>query len=191
MLPEDFLFRLSVEQYHEMIRAGILKSGDPVELIEGYLVFKMTKNPAHRVATRLTSDALRRLLPAGWFVDTQEPVTTEISEPEPDVTVVRGQPRDYVQAHPGPREIAIAIEVADTSLAWYRGGKRLAYARAGIAAYWIVNIPDGQIEVYTQPTGPADVPTYLVERTYRPEEQVPVIIEGRDIGTIAVRDLLP
>src|SRR6516162_702549 len=84
-LPGELLFRLSVDQYHEMIQAGILRSGDPVELIDGYLVLKMTKNPARRIALGSTRDQLLKLIPPGWFVDTQEPVTTEISEPEPDV----------------------------------------------------------------------------------------------------------
>jgi hypothetical protein len=78
-LPADLLFRLSVAQHHEMIQAGILRSGDPVELIDGYLVIKMTKNPDHELATRLLLDILTTLLPSGWFPRVQGPVTTELS----------------------------------------------------------------------------------------------------------------
>jgi hypothetical protein len=71
-----------------MIRAGILTDDDPVELLEGWLVPKMPKNPPHRITTRLTREALVGILPTGWYVDTQEPITTADSEPEPDVVVV-------------------------------------------------------------------------------------------------------
>lgn len=115
-VPDDTIWRLTVEQYHRMISAGILTDDDPVELLEGWLVFKMPKNPQHRLATQLTREALTRLIPAGWFVDTQEPITTYDSEPEPDVMIVRGQPRDYANRHPVPAEIALVVEVADATL---------------------------------------------------------------------------
>jgi Uma2 family endonuclease len=191
LVPEGYLFRLSVAQYHEMIRAGIFQDGDPVELVDGYLVLKMTKNPAHCLTVGLTADALNLLVPAGWHVRVQDPVTTEISEPEPDVALVKGQRRDFSGRHPGPGEIVVAIEVADTTLAWDRGRKKSAYARAGIAVYWIVNILESQVEVFTQPTGETDLPTYREERTYKSGMEVPVVIEGREIGLVPVRDLLP
>jgi len=67
-VPTDLLWRLSVDQYHEMIRANIVTEDDPVELLEGWLVIKMGKNPPHPVATQLTREALARLVPAGWHV---------------------------------------------------------------------------------------------------------------------------
>jgi hypothetical protein len=82
-VPGDLIWRLSVGQYHAMIRTGILTPDHPVELLDGWLVLKMPKNPPHRVATRLTCKALERVMPAGWYVDQQEPITTQNSEPEP------------------------------------------------------------------------------------------------------------
>jgi len=67
--PTEPVWRLSVDQYHEMIRAGILMSGDPVELLEGWLIEKMTKNPPHTLATRFIREALERVAPVGWFVN--------------------------------------------------------------------------------------------------------------------------
>src|SRR5438105_6396863 len=98
-VPEDLIWRLTVDQYHQMVARGILTDDDPVELLEGWLVSKMTKNPAHRASTRLTLEALERVLPEGWYADSQEPVTLESSEPEPDVAVVRGSTRDYLDRH--------------------------------------------------------------------------------------------
>jgi hypothetical protein len=94
------LFRISVPMYHRMIEAGILGPDDRVELLEGLLVKKLSKNPPHRVAKRLLQRALSAVLPAGWFDDEQEPVTTDDSEPEPDLSILRGDPRDYLRGHP-------------------------------------------------------------------------------------------
>src|SRR5437764_4239507 len=94
-VPDEPVWTLSVDQYHDMIRIGILTDNDPVELLEGVLIPKMPKNPAHALAKRLLRRALERLLPGGWFVDEQEPVTTTDSEPEPDIAVIRGDVRDY------------------------------------------------------------------------------------------------
>jgi hypothetical protein len=102
-VPTEPIFRLSVAQYHQMIGAGILTDDDPVELIDGWLVQKMPKNPPHSLATRKMRAVLGRLVPAGWFVDSQEPITTETSEPEPDVFAARGEPDQYGERHPGPQ----------------------------------------------------------------------------------------
>ena len=86
VVPTDPIWRLSVEQYHQMIASGILTDDDPVELLEGLLVAKMPKNPRHRLSTQLTREAIARLLPIGWYVEDQEPLTILDSEPEPDIT---------------------------------------------------------------------------------------------------------
>ncbi len=190
-VPEVPVRRLSVAEYHQMLQAGILTEDDPVELLEGWLVPKMTKNPPHRAATRLTRVALEAIVPAGWYVDSQEPVTTDDSEPEPDVSVVRGQTRDYLARHPGPADIGLLVEVADESLARDRGVKKRSYARARVANYRIVNLIDRHVEVHTDPTGPADVPDYRQRHVYHENEHVPVVLDGEEIGRIAVRDLLP
>src|SRR5262245_39214068 len=116
VVPTDVIWRFSVDQYHAMIRAGILTEDDPVELLEGWLITKMSKSPKHRVVTQLARETLARVLPSGWYVDAQEPVTTADSEPEPDVAVVRGERRQYLDHHPGPQDVALVVEVADSSL---------------------------------------------------------------------------
>lgn len=88
--PNGIQEPLSVAQYHELIRAGILTEDAPVELLEGRLVTKMPKDPPHRLATGLLREALQKVVPEGWYVDSQEPVTLSDGEPEPDVMVVRG-----------------------------------------------------------------------------------------------------
>lgn len=191
-IPADYTIApLTVEQYHAMARAGILEEGAPIELLEGYLVEKMTKHPPHSVATQLTQDALRRVLPSGWRARAQEPITLVDSEPEPDVAIVRGDARHYLARHPGPTEVALVVEVADSSLTVDRGAKRRIYARAGIPVYWIVNLVDRCVECYADPVGPARNPLYTSTEVYAPGEQLPLVIDGVEVSLIAVDDILP
>jgi len=181
-VPNDFIWRLTTDQYHEMIRAGILTEDDPIELLEGWLVTKMPKIPRHALATGLVSQALEGKVPSGWYVRVQDPVTLEDSEPEPGVMVVRGHVRQYLDRHPGARDVALIVEVADASLKRDRGSKKRLYARAGVPVYWIVNLIDKQIEVYTEPSGTAADPDYRTHQDYGPADEVPLSIEGREIG---------
>lgn len=185
------IFKLSVERYHRMIEFGILGEDDPVELIQGILVTKMSKNTPHSVCTRKIRYRIEPLLPKGWFLDTQEPVTTSDGEPEPDHAAVRGQPDDYLPKHPTAVDVGLLIEVADSSLLIDRTEKKQTYARANFPIYWIANLVDRQIEVYTQPSGPAENSDYAQQQIYRVGDAVPLVIDGTQLGTIPVGDLLP
>ncbi len=187
----DNIWRLSVEQYHAMIQAGILTEDDPVELLEGWLVTKMSKNPKHRIATRLVRKALEKIISLGWYVDSQEPLTTVDSEPQPDGMVVRGETREYPDRHPGPEDVVLVVEVADSSLQRDRSLKKRLYAAGGIPVYWIVNLLANQIGVYTEPSGPAEKPDYQRQEMYGVTNTVLVVIEGQEIGRLAVQELLP
>src|SRR4051812_14098018 len=101
------LYRLSVAQYHAMIDAGILKTGERVELIRGLLVCKMTRNPPHSGANDQTCASLNSLLPAGWFARPQDAIMLPDSEPEPDVAVIRGTRREYMRRHPFPVDLGM------------------------------------------------------------------------------------
>jgi Uma2 family endonuclease len=190
-IPNDLILRLRIEQYHAIIQAGILTDDDSVELLEGWLVFKMPKNPPHRVTTRLVRTALENILPRGWYVDSQEPITLSNSEPEPDIVVVRGDTRQYLDRHPGAEDIALIIEVSDTTLQRDRNVKKRIYARAGISVYWIVNLVEEQVEVYSQPLVEVEQPDYSQRLDFGRSAVIPIIIEGIEIGAIAVDALLP
>jgi Uma2 family endonuclease len=185
------LWRFSVAQYEAMIDAGILTENDPVELLEGWIVKKMPKNPAHIFSTQVLQDIFGKILPEGWFINLQDPITTEGSEPEPDAAILRGQRRDYVARKAVPDDVALVIEVAEATLPQDRTIKKRVYAAAGIPVYWIINLPDKQLEVYTNPSAGADGPDYEERKVYRPSDTVPVVINGRRIATIQVADLLP
>jgi Uma2 family endonuclease len=191
LIPADTIWRLQVPQYHAMIRGGILTDDDPVELLEGWLVTKIPKNPPHRITTQLTREALLRLVPENWYVDDQEPITTKDSEPEPDVVIVQGDRRDYLDRHPYADEVALVVEVADTTLQRDRTSKKRLYARAGVAVYWIINLVDRQIEVYTRPLSKAEVPDYQERQDFRPGDSIPLLIENQEVGTLPLLSLLP
>jgi len=189
-VPTQPIWRLTVTQYHQMICAGILTEDDPVELLEGWLVTKMPKNPPHTVSTQATGDVLARIVSDGWFVNRQEPITTDDSEPEPDVTVVRGDRRNYRERHPGPNDVGLLVEVAAASLERDRGPKKRLYASAGIPIYWIVNLVEHQVEVYADASAAAGEPDYRSRRVYLPDDRVPVILDGCEVGAISAGDIL-
>src|SRR5262245_47769905 len=113
--PDLWLRRFTVDEYHRMLESGVLAGGERSELLEGWIVAKMTRKPPHDTTIELVDEALRGQVPAGWRVRTQSAITTLESEPEPDLAVVRGAIRDHAARHPGPGEIALVIEVADST----------------------------------------------------------------------------
>jgi len=183
--------RFSVDAYHRLIETGILREGEPVELLEGWIVTKMGRNPPHDLAVSLAEYEIDRRLPAAWFRRVQSAVTTAGSEPEPDIAVVRGPRRRYAKQHPTPQDTALGVEVADTSLAHDRGFKASVYAKASIPVYWIINIPESHVEVYTDPTGPGPSPCYRQRQDFRLGTDIPLVLDGQEVGRIPVQDLLP
>jgi Uma2 family endonuclease len=126
----------------------------------------------------------------GWYVNAHEPVTTSDSEPEPDVTVIRGKIRDYSEHQPLAADVALVVEVSDATLQQDRTLKLRLYARAGIPVYWIINLPDRQLEVYSDPGEVEDNATYRQSMIYHPNDTVPVVINRQEIGQLKVNDLL-
>lgn len=183
--------RISVAEYHELIRLNFLTTDDKIELIDGYMVNKMPQNdPHHSTVGRLTED-LVRLVPNGWRVRVQLPITLANSEPEPDGAVVRGDRRTYDQRAPAGSDFGIVVEIAESSLRFDRVIKLPLYAAAGIPVYWIVNLIDSQVEVYTDPDPTADPPAYRTRTDYAPGQDVPLVLDGQAVATIPVADLLP
>lgn len=188
-VPNELLWRLSVDKYHEMIRVGILSENDRVELIEGWLVGKMPNNPAHTFSTERSRETVEYVLPKGYFVNVQQPITTATSEPEPDVAVIRGDREAYLAHHPYPEHIVLVIEVSDSTLNYDRMTKQRIYARAGITLYWIVNVVERQLEVYTNPSSEKGL--YEVRNIYALNEHVPFIVEGREVAQLPVQQFFP
>lgn len=185
------LYRFSVEQYRRMGETGVLTPEDRVELLEGVIVKKMNLNPPHAGCLQVASALILKTLSSEWSLRSQSPVTTTDSEPEPDLAIVRSDDRGYFTRHPSPTDVGLLIEIADSSLARDRGPKAQLYARAEIPTYWVVNLIDRQVEVYTDPTGPGDEPKYAATTICKPGEEVPVVLGGAEVGRLKVDDLLP
>ena len=183
--------RFSVLEYHRLIELAILTENDNLELLEGYLVHKMSRNPPHDAAIQKGNKKWLRLLPPGWDVRVQSAITLTESEPEPDFAIVRGDETTYVARHPGAADVGLVVEVSESTLPGDRDDKGRIYARAGIACYWIVNLVDRQIEVYTSPSGPVPDPKYGQRVDYRPGDSVSVFLGGTTPVQLAVQDLLP
>lgn len=185
-----WLRKWTVAEYHRMSELGILTPDDKLELLDGDLVPKMGQNAPHSSTLDRLAEDVRAVVPAGWRVRSQMPVTLSASEPEPDLAVVRGGRRTFDHRQPGAGDFGIVVEVSDTTLADDRR-KGQTYARDGIPVYWIVNVEDGQVEVYADPDQAATPPTYRARTDYRPGQDVPIILDGQVAGTIPAADLLP
>src|SRR5437870_13876940 len=144
-------------EYEQLIEKGIFLPGERIELIDGLLVVAEPQSSLHFTTVRLVERALTHAFGAGWDVRAQGPIALDdASEPEPDVAVVRGELRDYVEAHPA--DPVLVVEVALTSLASDRAHKSSLYARAGRPEYWIVNLVDRVLEVYREPVASPSAP---------------------------------
>jgi Uma2 family endonuclease len=183
--------RFSVAEYHQLIQTRILTDEDKVELLDGYVVLKMPRNPPHDARIQKLNRLLIQHLPTGWDIRIQLAVTLAHSEPEPDVAVVRGSADDYETRHPGAGDVGLVVEIADSSLTRDRDDKGPIYADAGLPVYWIVNLVDRQVEVYTQPTGSGTAARFALRQDYRQGNAIPVVLDGAVTGHIAVQDLLP
>ena len=185
------LHRWTRHEYERLIDHGFLDEDDPIELLDGLLLVKEPQHSPHRTAVLLVAKAVERAFGEGWFVQTHSPIVLDDrSEPEPDVCVVRGSPRDYVDSH--PTRPTLIVEVAQSGLRIARGRKAVVYARARIADYWIVNLVDRVLEVHREPARPGPARRhwgYAVIETLGPDATIAPL--GAPAARIRVTDLLP
>ena len=175
--------RFTLEEYEQIVHLGVFDTGPRVELIEGEVIDMVRQNQAHAVALSLVDLQLRRVYFEDHVIRIQSPLALgDASEPEPDIAVVPGEPRDYLTSH--PRSAVLVVEVAGASLHFDRTAKLALYARHGIPDYWIVNLVDDVIETYRNPAGAA----YQEARTHRRGEAVAL---GKAPTQLKVSDMLP
>ncbi len=184
------LARLTVDQYEAMVDSGVFTKRDRFTLINGLLVTKLPKSPRPTFVARNLASMLGRLIPTGCDFQVEVPVRLPPdSKLEPDVSMARGVMDDYADRHPGPSDLAMVVEVAASNVT---DDRQMAgvYGPAGIPVYWIVNLKAHQVEVYTllKRRGAGG---YGKPRVYKSGESVPVMVEGAQVGRIAVDDILP
>jgi Uma2 family endonuclease len=187
----DGFRRFSVSEYHRLIELGILTEDDDIELLNGYVVKKMSRSPVHAAAIQKGTKRWLRLLPPGWDLRVQSAITLSESEPEPDFAIVRGDESLYVERHPTVGDVGLVIEVSDANLRGDQADKGAIYAQEGIECYWIVNLNDRLIEVYSSPTESVPDPRYAQRVDYREGDSVSLPLPGGTQLQVAVKDLLP
>lgn len=179
-------------EYGRLIALGVLHEDERIELVAGRLVVREPQRTPHATGVRLADRALRRAFPdTAWQVNVGLPLALDDdSEPEPDVCVTAGGPRDYVSAHPA--RPVLVVEVSESSLAFDRSEKAGIYARAGLSDYWIVNLAERALEVRRDPTPAPAAPhgwAYRSVLTLRPPAMISPL--AMPDAMIAVADLLP
>ncbi|ARV61078.1 hypothetical protein BZZ01_22850 [Nostocales cyanobacterium HT-58-2] len=168
--------RFTIEEYHRLIELGFLTEGDRIELIRGELIQMTAKGTPHTVCSSILCRQLDRLLGDLAVIRGQDPITLpNHSEPEPDVVIARGKDEDYLAHHPYPEDILLVIEISDTTLDYDQITKLTLYAEAGIANYWIVNLPVRQLERYSQPYQNIQGEfSYLSKQIFLANQSVPI-----------------
>jgi Uma2 family endonuclease len=178
------LAQINTSTYHAMVSAGIFSEDDKIELINGYLIKKMSVGSKHTSVVKLLNRLLMLQLNDRAIIGIQDPVTlTEFSEPEPDISVMRFQADCYATSHPTPKDILLLIEVADTSLAFDRNAKIPLYAAADVPEAWLVDLLANEITVFRKPEGAV----YRESEVFKSGQSIP--LPGFAGASIAVSDL--
>jgi Uma2 family endonuclease len=162
---------------------------DRFELIDGELIRKPDMDPPNVWSTERLKRRLDRMLPEGRFVRDDKPVEfSAFYQPRPDIAVVRGNEDTHKKRHPGPEDVALLVEVSASAsrLRYDHDTKRPLYASSSIPVYWIINAIDQQVEVYTDPS-----PDGYACAIFKRGQSVPVVIDGVEVGRIAVDDFMP
>jgi Uma2 family endonuclease len=146
-------FRFTVEQYYRAAEIGALGENPRTELIEGEIIEMPPSSPEHSGHVASLNAELIRRLPRRYDVRCQLGVRmSDITEPEPDIAVVKARTDKYTKAHPAPADTLLLLEVSKTTLAYDLERKAGVYAKAGIPEYWVLDLKARRLHVFTGPT---------------------------------------
>ncbi len=152
-MPAEITRRLfDVDDYHRMAEAGILSEDDRVELIDGEIIAMTPIGPRHNAAVNRANRALVTAVSDHAIVQVQGSVRLDqFREPQPDIVLLRPQPDFYASRLPGPSDILLIIEIAESSLAYDRDVKARIYAQSAVQEYWLVDVEDRTVSCYSEP----------------------------------------
>jgi Uma2 family endonuclease len=180
------IFRWTPRQFQKAAAAGWFE-GFKAELLGG-IVFKRTTKPPHMIAVHRLVEALRGLASEPtWVVTKEDHVELGRWLPLPDSAILRGPLETYSDRLPRRDDIVLIVEVSDATDAQDRGRKYRRYAASRIPFYWIVDLNRRRVEIHSFPTGRS----YRTVEFFESKDDAPVVLDGRCVGHIPVRDILP
>ncbi|MDB5352670.1 MAG: hypothetical protein JWN86_3917 [Planctomycetota bacterium] len=189
--PDHRPWHMPLAVYEKITESGILNRDDGVRhvyLWEGTLCDRMTIYRPHGLGVKNIYDAMKALGIVGYDAETELPMAFRKADsaPQPDVKVIRGRSKDYNPRMPTTADVPLVVEVAESSLSKDRA---LAsnYAIEEIPVYWLMNLTTNHLEVYSAPVDGV----YTSIQILGPGDEVPVVLDGREVGRIPVADLLP
>ena len=185
------LYRFTLDQYRRMSELEIISSKDHCELINGYVIDEPILNPPHASTSTKLLREFFGILDDNYSIRSDKPIELEAldSSPCPDLVVAQGSHNRYDYRHPQPKDIFLVIEVSDTSLRKDQTTMLELYALDKIPIYWIVNLPEKKVEVYSQPRA-GKKPTYKKREEFVPGQSIPIVLNGNSVGELAVSDFL-
>ena len=144
--------KFTIEEYHRLVDLGFFTENDRIELIRGEIVEMAPKRTPHSVCNSLLWKQLYNSIAERAEIRVQEPIVLPSnSEPEPDLVIAKQKDDNYLSAHPTATDVILVIEISDSTLKYDRETKLSLYAEARINHYWIANLVDRYLEVYTNP----------------------------------------
>lgn len=197
MIPFQTLVRLNLrsfrwtrDDYYRVAELGVF-DGHRVELIDGEVIEMSPPGSPHSVTVELVERALEAAFGSGYWIRTEQPLNlSHDTAPQPDISVVRGDPRDFLREH--PKNALLVVEVSDRSLDFDQSQKAAIYAHAGIEEYWIVNLASDRLDVYRNPISDGTVEfgaRYAEVQSFRRGESVRLLAMAA--STVRIDDLLP
>ena len=180
------LRQISVKEYDAMIENGVFDENDNIELLNGAIIEKMPKGTKHSSANDRAARIFYRVFGDNVIVRNQNPIwLDEFSEPEPDIVLAVPTKNEYETSHPTPEQIFLILEIADSTIDYDRRTKSLAYSKAGIRQYLLLNVQEQTLEDYCQPSADG----YQSKQTYH-TGQVFNLVAFPEIN-LRVDDFLP
>lgn len=185
---------LTAGQFFGMIEAGLFAPERRVFLWDGKVFEKMAKTPAHAITSYIFQRELSARLPAEWLIWPENPIQLDPRHaPLPDIAVIRGPLERYLRdyRHPEAADVGLLVEIAVSSLPRDLGVRAAKFAHASVPAYWVADVFNRRVTEHREPRIVEGMGTYTTLRAYGPDEDIPLVFDGREVARIPVGALLP